>query len=149
MPTIIHERVRQARRGVEPSVVARVASGWIVMGDVQVVRGYCMLLPDPVVPDLNALSGESRETFLRDMAATGDALLAVTGATRINYEILGNLEPVLHAHLFPRCSDESVEIRTRPVWFHNWEGARRFDPDTDRPLMAQLAAELRRFDVAR
>jgi hypothetical protein len=27
-------------------------SGWAVFGDVQVLNGYCLLLPDPVVPTL-------------------------------------------------------------------------------------------------
>ena len=27
-----------------------VDSGWAVLGDPQITRGYCLLLPDPVVP---------------------------------------------------------------------------------------------------
>ena len=42
------------------------------------MRGYCLLLPDPVVPHLNALEAQAREAFLRDMARCGDALLIVT-----------------------------------------------------------------------
>ena len=33
--------------------VARLPGGWAVMGDPQVLAGYCLLLPDPVVPTLN------------------------------------------------------------------------------------------------
>jgi hypothetical protein len=29
------------------------------MGDPQVLRGYCLLLPDPVVPHLNAMVPEA------------------------------------------------------------------------------------------
>jgi len=149
MPTLIHQRVREARQGTNPRVIARTISGWVVMGEVQVVRGYCLLLPDPVVADLNALTGEARENFLRDMAGVGDALLIITGATRINYEILGNLEPALHAHLFPRYGDEPLELRTRPIWFYDWKAAPPFDPQRDRPFMEQLDRELKHRGLAR
>ncbi len=144
MSTLIHQRVAQANAGTNPRVIARVRSGWLVMGDRQVVSGYCLLLPDPVVSDLNALQGAARGAFLSDMIEAGEALLATTGAARINYEILGNLEPALHAHLFPRYRDEPAELRTRPIWFYDWEAARPFDPQTDRPFMEALAAELTR-----
>jgi diadenosine tetraphosphate (Ap4A) HIT family hydrolase len=124
--TLIHRRVEAARGGTNPTVIARLRSGWAVMGDHQVVAGYSLLLPDPVVPDLNALSGSARAIFLEDMVRLGDALLHVTRASRINYEILGNAEPALHAHLFPRYDSEPPEFRQRPVWFYDWSKAPEF-----------------------
>ena len=128
--TLIHRRVAAAQRGENPYVIARLQSGWAVAGDRQVVHGYCLLLPDPVVLDLNALQGLARSQFLIDMVALGDVLLEVTGARRINYEILGNAEPALHAHLFPRYDSEPEDLRTRPVWFYDWAQAPAFDPET-------------------
>lgn len=78
------------------------------------------------------------------MIEAGEALLAITGAARINYEILGNLEPALHAHLFPRYADEPAEWRTRPIWFYDWDAARPFDPQQDRAFMEKMASELKR-----
>lgn len=140
MPTLIHQRVREANAGTNPRVIARANSGWVVMGEVQMVRGYCLLLPDPVVPHLNALQDKARPTFLSDMINIGDALLAITQAARINYEILGNLEPALHAHLFPRYADEPDELCTKPIWFYDWKAARPFDVTVDRPFMDELAS---------
>lgn len=142
MPTVIHQRVREANAGTNPTVIARMASGWAVIGDVQILRGYCLLLPDPVVPHLNALEGDARTQFLADMARLGDAVLAVTGAVRINYEMLGNLEPALHAHVFPRFATEPENLKTKPVWFYDWENAPPFDPNRDRELMDAIAAQL-------
>ena len=102
MSSLIPERVELARRGLSPHVICRLRSGWVVMGDSQFIRGYCLLLPDPVVGSLNDLTLTDRAQFLVDMVAIGDALLAVTNAYRINYEILGNTDPWLHAHIFPR-----------------------------------------------
>jgi len=74
----------------------------VAIGDHQIVPGYGLLLPEPVASDLNQLRPSERDQFLRDMAVVGDALLECTNCERINYEILGNAEPALHAHLFPR-----------------------------------------------
>jgi len=140
--TAIHRQVAAARAGDHPRVVARLASGWVVLGDPQVIRGYCLLLPDPVVPHLNALDHAGRRQFLEDMARVGDAVLAVTGAARINYEMLGNLEPALHAHVIPRHSTEPEALRTKPVWFYDWAQAPAFDAERDRGLMAEIAGAL-------
>ncbi len=113
-----------------------------MLGDPQITHGYCLLLPDPVVPDLNALGGAARQQFLDDMARLGDAVLAVTGAERINYEILGNIEPALHAHVIPRHASEDPELRKKPVWLHDWTRAAPFDPARHRELMGLLATRL-------
>lgn len=144
MPTVIHRRVEALRRGEFPQVVARMESGWAVLGDAQFLRGYCLLYPDPVVPHLNALTGSSRAQFLSDMARLGDAVLRVTGAVRCNYEMLGNLEPALHAHVFPRYDDEPNELRTRPVWFYDWDKAPKFDLARDQELIGRIARALQR-----
>ena len=64
MSTAIHRQVAEAREGRLARVVARLESGWAVLGDPQILPGYCLLLPDPVVPHLNALTGDARRQFL-------------------------------------------------------------------------------------
>ena len=148
MPTAIHQRVRECRGGSNPKTICRVRAGWVVLGDVQFVRGYSLVLPDPVVPDLNALDEPRRGEFLLTMAALGDVLLELTGALRINYEILGNQEPALHGHVFPRFRDEPAELRTRPVWFYDWTSAPEFDAERDRELMQGIGDGLRKRGLA-
>ncbi len=140
MPTLIHRRVEEARQGKNARVITRMPSGWAVIGDVQFVRGYCLLLPDPVVPNLNSLKGAARLSYLTDMARLGDAILEATGAARVNYEILGNVEVALHAHCFPRYPEtEDPALAKKPVWFYDWEKSPPFDSARDRPLMDQIA----------
>ena len=141
MPTAIHRQVEAARKGELTRVIARLTSGWAVLGDPQITRGYCLLLPDPVVPDLNALTGDHRRRFLDEMARLGDAVLAVTGAERINYEILGNVEPALHAHVIPRHASEDPDLRKKPVWLHDWTTARPVDAEA-LSLARLIAAQL-------
>ena len=139
--TAIHRQVEAARRGELARVITRMPSGWAVLGDPQITRGYCLLLPDPVVPHLNSLSGDAREQFLHDMTLLGDAVLAATGAERINYEILGNVEPALHAHVIPRHTSEDPELRKKAVWLHDWSAAPPID-DGALVLGRQIAAHL-------
>jgi diadenosine tetraphosphate (Ap4A) HIT family hydrolase len=142
MSTAIHRRVAACRAGADPTVIARLPSGWAVMGDPQVLRGYCLLLPDPVVPHLNALPPDGQAAFLADLARLGQAVLEVTGAVRINYAMFGNLEPALHAHVHPRFADEPESLRTAHPWAYDWTAARRFDPALDGALLAALRTRL-------
>lgn len=134
----IAEQVASARAGTNPLVICKLPSGWAVMAECQFLRGYCLLLPDPVVSSLNDLSPESRLAYLSDMAKIGDAVLQVTGAKRINYEILCNVVPELHAHVFPRYQDEPEELRTKPVWFYDWNAGPTFTPQQHGELKEAL-----------
>ena len=147
--TAIHEQVSAAREGREPRVIARLFTGWAVFGERQFVRGYALLLPDPVVPDLNALGARERIAFLSDMSRLGDALLKVTGAARINYAIFGNQEPALHAHVIPRYLDEPQALRTAQPWAYDWSAAPLFERAAFQDLAGALLRELTRLGVTK
>ncbi len=142
MTTLIHHRVQAAREGKNPTVICQMPSGWAVLGDRQFIPGYALLLSDPVASDLNELKSQERSQFLQDMALIGDALLELTDSYRINYEILGNYEPALHAHIFPRYISEPEQSRQRPVWMSYTKeelDSRPFDLQQDKKFMKQIA----------
>jgi diadenosine tetraphosphate (Ap4A) HIT family hydrolase len=139
--TLIHERVEAARKGLNETVVCKTKSGWVVIGDVQFLKGYCLLLADPVVESLNSLSEEERKQYLYETTVIGDALIELTGCYRVNYETLGNSEPALHTHIFPRYMSEAPEIRRFPAWFYDWENAPKFD----RKEMGEFATHLKNY----
>lgn len=141
--TAIHRRVAALQAGTDPTFIARLRSGWAVFGEAQFLRGYALLLPDPVVPHLNAFCGAQRGQFLSDMAALGDALLAATGALRINYAMFGNQEPALHAHVVPRYADEAAALQTAHPWSYDWSAAPRYDALKDAPLRDAVRLALR------
>lgn len=145
--TLIHERVESARKGDNPFVIRKANSGWIVIGDVQFLEGYCLLLADPVVSSLNDLTKKQRKEFLYEMSVVGDVLLEVTGCYLVNYEILGNSEKALHAHIFPRFLDEPVERRRMPAWFYDWKNAPKFSPEKHNNLKDRIKQALKmQFD---
>lgn len=139
---LITERVALARNGANDKLICRMPSGWAVMGDVQFLPGYCLLLPDPVVASLNDLDATGRVVYLQDMARVGDAVLQATGALRMNYEILGNSEPELHCHIFPRYASEPDDKRRMPAWFYDWKNAVPYAEEVHGALRRQIAAVL-------
>jgi diadenosine tetraphosphate (Ap4A) HIT family hydrolase len=126
MSTAIHKMVEACRTEAHAPLIARMSSGWAVMGNSQFLRGYSLLLPDPVVPHLNSMDAWTRDRFLSDMGRLGDAVLRATGALRINYAMFGNVEPALHAHVIPRYTDEAEAMRTAHPWAYDWNAAPRF-----------------------
>ena len=143
MPAIA-DHVAAANRGALPRAVCKLDSGWVVLGEAQIRPSYCLLLADPVVGCLNDLTGDRRVRFLEEMALVGDAVLAVTGCDRVNYGLLGNVVPELHAHVFPRSDDEPADLRLKAVWLHDWGAAPPFSVAEHGDLRDRLRAELTR-----
>jgi diadenosine tetraphosphate (Ap4A) HIT family hydrolase len=145
--TAIHRMVARCRAADYPALVARVPSGWVVMGERQVLAGYSLLLPDPVVAHLNELTAANRARFLFDMARVGDAVLAATAALRINYAMFGNVEPALHAHIFPRRADEPPAAQTAQPWALDWNAAPVYSDAQHGALRLRIAAALAKLSV--
>ena len=93
-----------------------------VIGDVQWLPGYCVLLSDdPSATRLSDLSPDQRSAYLDSMArlaaAVEDACAAADPAfRRVNVEILGNADDFLHAHIWPRYGWEPDDLVWQPVW---------------------------------
>ena len=146
MTTLIHKRIEMAYAGNNPYVIAKLKAGWVVIGDVQPLDGYCLLLSDPVVGDLNSLDEQGRIQYSLDMIRVGDALLKVTKAYRINYETWGNSEAALHTHIMPRYIDEPDAKRKNPACTqYDWKTARPFDQAQDREFLESMRRELAPF----
>jgi diadenosine tetraphosphate (Ap4A) HIT family hydrolase len=142
----IRQQVASSRAGTEPALISQMPSGWVVLCNMQYLPGYCVLLPDPVVPSLNALTREKRAEYLCDMSTVGDALLEVTDAFRINYAIMGNSDPALHAHIVPRYMSEPEHIRKHLPWSYTqvFMDERLFNYERDRELMMKLAEAIKK-----
>lgn len=145
------DRIGAALRGANPTVLARLGSGFAVIGDTQFLPGYCVLLTDdPGVDRLTDLPRPRRLRFLADMDLLGEAVENVCrrldpAFLRVNYQILGNKDHFLHAHVSARYAWEPDEYRQRP-WTH-YPAATREAPATmlgeqHDELRAALTAEL-------
>jgi diadenosine tetraphosphate (Ap4A) HIT family hydrolase len=146
------DRIGSALRGENPTVLHRMTAGFAVIGDVQFLPGYCVLLADdPAADRLADLPKATRLAFLEDMDALGMAVHRVCARRdpafrRINYEVLGNTDEFLHAHIRPRYEWEPAEHRGHPAWNYPAEfwrdPATALGPQHD-DLRQELIAELR------
>ncbi|MER6675132.1 diadenosine tetraphosphate hydrolase [Streptomyces sp. NPDC000983] len=151
------DRIGAASRGENPTVLRRLDAGFAVIGDVQFLPGYSVLLVDrPGVQRLSDLPRPRRLAFLSDMERLGEAVERVCGRLdpgfrRINLEILGNADPFLHAHVWPRFDWEPDELRSGPVWWYprdRWRDERfRLGP-RHRALRSAIGGELDRLRPA-
>lgn len=115
------DRIGSARAGTNPTVLARLTRSYAVIGDTQFLPGYCVLLVDDPAVD------------------------RLTDLARLNYEILGNTDAYLHAHLFARYDWEPPEHVGRPVWLYDpqefYGPAAQLGPQHDE-LRARIVAAL-------
>ncbi len=127
MPEWLRDPIGAAERGENPTVLRRMPSGYAVIGNMQLLPGYCLLLATPKVTHLSDLAPAARRQFLYDMSVLGEAVeLACRpyGLRRLNYEILGNGDTYVHAHIFPRYIWEPADHLALPVWLYDkatWE----------------------------
>lgn len=148
------DRIGSALRGENPTVLRRLDAGFAVIGDVQFLPGYSVLLmDDPAVQRLSELPRARRIAFLSDMDRLGEAIERVCkrldpAFRRVNLEILGNTDPYLHAHVWPRFDWEPGDLVGRPVWLYpreRWGDDRHaLGPQHD-DLRAAIGEELDRL----
>lgn len=106
--------------------IAPLAVGWLGLYDDGLFPGRCLLVYQHHVEHLTELTPDEGARFFADIQKAARAILATTDAGRMNYAVLGNKEPHLHAHLIPRYSDEPAP--GTPPWLDP-RPKRSIDPD--------------------
>jgi diadenosine tetraphosphate (Ap4A) HIT family hydrolase len=96
----------------------------------QFVKGYCILICHRHVIELHELSEKERAGYFDDVAFAAKALQIVFQADKMNYNILGNLIPHLHAHILPRYFTDTAP--NRPI-----------DPGSEKVYLTQSEYEER------
>lgn len=138
----IANRVERIKAGNDPELIAELPSGYAILGKYQPepITGCCMLLPKTIVPSPNDLSQADRAQFFSDLVLLGDAIMQVTGSTRINYLVLCNQVPELHGHCVPRFDSEDPTLRMQgPFEAYDFGKARIADANgQDKGLHAKL-----------
>ncbi|MFD3776262.1 HIT family protein [Streptomyces sp. NPDC058612] len=153
-----HDRIGSAHRGENPTVLRRLDTGFAVIGDRQFLPGYAVLLTDdPAVTRLSDLPRAGRTAYLCDMERLAEAVeLACRrldpAFRRVNIEILGNTDPYLHAHIWPRYDWEPYGLVRMPVWLYDrevyWRGEEHALAPRHDGLRAAIGEELDRLGAA-
>ena len=146
------DRIGSAARGENPTVLAELRGGYAVIGDVQFLPGYCVLLgKDPDAKSLAEMPRAGRVQFLADVDLLATAVeracrKADSALRRVNIDILGNADEFVHAHVWPRYEWEPEELVTRPVWRYdpeNWSDPSTRLSDQHDEIRAGVTSELR------
>ncbi len=77
----------------------------------QYVTGYCVLICHKHVIEPHELTASERNLFFADLALVGQALQQVFQADKLNFQMLGNAVPHLHAHIVPRYFGDPAPSR--------------------------------------
>ncbi|MDH6540949.1 HIT family protein [Streptomyces lavendulae] len=146
------DRIGSAHRGENPTVLRRLDSGFAAIGDRQFLPGYSVLLTDdPAVTRLSELSRSRRIAYLTDLERLAEAVERACSRLdpafrRVNIEILGNTDPYLHAHIWPRYDWEPADLVRMPVWLYEdeecWRGDRHALAPRHDGLRTAIAEEL-------
>lgn len=78
--------------------------------------GRCLVALRDHHEHLAHLPPDITNAFIADVQAVGRALETALQPVRVNYAVLGNVEPHVHAHVIPRSDDEPKPHRT--PWEH-------------------------------
>jgi diadenosine tetraphosphate (Ap4A) HIT family hydrolase len=136
--------IDRARTGAFADSIAELPRSWLILGDAQFYRGYCVLLAKHHVTELHQMPRGEAHEILDELLAVGKAIANVVRPLKLNYECLGNQEPHVHWHVFPRFAEDP--LRLQPVWLRG-ENERKviLDDDERHRLIAILRDELARL----
>lgn len=110
----ICKRIQQIKDNTSPHFIAELQTGYAVLGDHQLFRGYALLLLKEHQSELHELSHAKKMAFLEEMAIVAEAVHRAFNPEKLNYELLGNSMSHMHWHIFPRNSDDLEPMG--PVW---------------------------------
>lgn len=111
---LICNRIEKILEGKNPYFVTELETGYVVLGDYQFFKGYTLFLCKEHKTELHELSPKFRKKFLWEMSLVAEAVYHAFQPKKLNYELLGNGEPHLHWHVFPRYQDDPNP--TEPIW---------------------------------
>jgi diadenosine tetraphosphate (Ap4A) HIT family hydrolase len=96
-------------------LVAELAHSWVVLGDAQYYRGYCVILAKTHATELYQLPLAEAHGLFDEQVAVGKAIASALSPRKLNYECLGNAEPHVHWHVFPRYENDPGHLgRVQP-----------------------------------
>jgi diadenosine tetraphosphate (Ap4A) HIT family hydrolase len=148
-PCGICAMIDRIKGGKFPDFIAELNACYVILGDQQFYRGYCVLFAKIHATELYLMPADAARTLFDEMRLTAEAIAAIVKPWKMNYECLGNSIPHVHWHLLPRY--ESDELRHGPVWLRP-EAERKvsLDENDRRALMESLRHQLAlRFPNAR
>ena len=123
----VSKYLQDARDNKHDGLIKKMETGWLVMANGQnpeKIEGWSILLSDPEYASIDNTPAHLRRAMFHDMIIAGRAILVSLpdqeSLNGLDYSIMGNDYPVLHAHFFPRRITESEKMRALPPYHHKF-----------------------------
>lgn len=135
--------IARISQGKSPDLIVELPRSYVILGDAQFYRGYCVLLAKRHAREPFLMPRDEALELFNEVCAVAEAVAEVTRPLKMNYECLGNVEPHVHWHVFPRY--ETDDLALEPVWTRSEKERKRALDDHDRSaIMAALRAQISR-----
>ena len=133
--------IERIRSEAFPDFVAELPHSFVILGDAQFYRGYCVVFAKVHATELHLMPPAEAHALFDQTVAVGAAIAAVVKPLKLNYDCLGNAEPHVHWHVFPRYASDP--LRHGPVWTRpDAERMVALDKRDRDELIASLRSEL-------
>jgi len=111
---LICQRIREIIKNTNPYFVSELETGYVVMADYQLFRGYAIFLCKEHKNELHQLKTDFKRKFLEETSLVAEAVFRAFKPKKLNYELLGNKDAHLHWHIIPRYRDDPKPLE--PIW---------------------------------
>jgi len=140
-PCPLCARAARCASGEERHLVHEFRHSFLLVGDHQYHKGYCVLVHKQHVREIHNLPDEIQQAHFRELMASARAIEGAFTPWKLNFSCYGNQVPHIHWHIFPRYEDDPD--RLHQPWFHSDEFARRtISPDQAAALAQVLRKHL-------
>ncbi|MGE0764799.1 MAG: HIT family protein [Bdellovibrionales bacterium] len=135
------EKVITFLRERPAQLIAEFESSILIVGDHQFFPGYVVLIHKEHHREMHDLKPEMQNRLWQDLMRAGQSVAKTYQPWKMNYASLGNQDPHLHWHIFPRYESDPNHRE------HPWTDAVLFAAHTTTPEQAQDVAQRLRHSL--
>ena len=100
------DRIKLIGEGGFSHVIHEFKNSFLVLGDHQYFKGYCVLILKNHVRELHDLTPSVQQELHSELMTSGKAIYDELGPWKMNYSCYGNAVPHIHWHIFPRYESD-------------------------------------------
>lgn len=121
---------RLANANSDPALVHEFANSYLLLGNHQYYKGYCLLLFKEHVRELHELDEATQIALHMELMQATRAIALAFKPWKINHACLGNQDEHIHWHIIPRYLSDP-DHKQHP-WLHSAEFCKHIGDEADR-----------------
>ncbi len=99
-------QLTQWKKGELSNFIFEFENSILILGSHQFYEGYCVLLSKHHAHEMHELRKETRQQMFDELMQATTAISKAFNPLKMNHASLGNIEPHLHWHIFPRYESD-------------------------------------------